>query len=90
MPNRRRRIRAAESGVRSLLTAELEARGFVTRFVSGRQTGGHLIARPRGRKRQARQQLVVGHYDTVWPVGTLKTMPLSIDGRQVRGRARST
>jgi glutamate carboxypeptidase len=75
----------SQSGVRSLLAAELEARGFATRFVAGRRTGGHLIARPRGRKRQARQQLVIGHYDTVWPVGTLRTMPFEYDGRHVRG-----
>ena len=60
----------SQSGVRSLLAAQLEARGFSTRFVAGQATGGHLIARPRGRRRRARQQLVIGHYDTVWPVGT--------------------
>jgi glutamate carboxypeptidase len=75
----------SQSGVRSLLAAELGARGFATRFVAGRRTGGHLIARPRGRRRQARQQLVIGHYDTVWPVGTLRTMPFEYDGRHVRG-----
>jgi len=75
----------SQSGVRSLLAAELEERGFATRFIAGRRTGGHLIARPRGRKRQARQQLVIGHHDTVWPVGTLQTMPFTYDGRHVRG-----
>ena len=75
----------SQSGVRSLLAAELEARGFATRFVAGRRTGGHLIARPRGRRRKARNQLVIGHYDTVWPVGTLRTMPFEYDGRHVRG-----
>ncbi|MCH9730691.1 MAG: M20 family metallopeptidase [Actinomycetia bacterium] len=75
----------SQSRVRSLLATELEERGFATRFVAGRQTGGHLIARPRRRKRQAPQQLVIGHYDTVWPVGTLQTMPFEYDGRYVRG-----
>jgi glutamate carboxypeptidase len=75
----------SQSGVRSLLATELEARGFATRFVAGKHTGGHLIARPRHRRRQAPQQLVIGHYDTVWPVGTLRTMPFEYDGRQVRG-----
>ncbi len=75
----------SQSGVRSLLAAELEERGFATRFVAGRRTGGHLIARPRRRRRRAPQQLVIGHYDTVWPVGTLRTMPFTCDGRHVRG-----
>ena len=30
-------------------------------------------------------QLLVGHYDTVWPVGTLRDRPFSIDGNIVRG-----
>ena len=76
---------ASHSGVRSLLAAELEARGFSTRFVAGQRTGGHLIAHPHSRRPQASQQLVIGHYDTVWPVGTLRTMPFEYDGRRVRG-----
>ena len=76
---------ASHSGVRSLLAAELEARGFSTRFIAGQRTGGHLIARPRRRRRQAPQQLVIGHYDTVWPVGTLRTMPFEYDGGRVSG-----
>jgi glutamate carboxypeptidase len=76
---------ASHSGVRALLAAELEARGFSARFVAGQRTGGHLIARPHRRRRQAPQQLVIGHYDTVWPVGTLRTMPFEYDGRRVSG-----
>jgi glutamate carboxypeptidase len=76
---------ASHSSVRSLLAAELEARGFSTRFVAGQRTGGHLIARPHRRRRQVTQQLVIGHYDTVWPVGTLRTMPFEYDGRRVSG-----
>jgi glutamate carboxypeptidase len=30
-------------------------------------------------------QLVVGHYDTVWPAGTLATMPFAIEGDRARG-----
>jgi glutamate carboxypeptidase len=30
-------------------------------------------------------QLVVGHYDTVWPAGTLATMPFGIEGDRARG-----
>jgi glutamate carboxypeptidase len=76
---------ASHSGVRALLAVELEARGFSTRFVAGQRTGGHLIARPHRRRRQAPQQLVIGHYDTVWPVGTLRTMPFEYDGSRVSG-----
>ena len=84
MPNRRRRT---GEPVRRPIAACGGARGarLRDRFVAGRRTGGHLVARPRGRRRQAGQQLVIGHYDTVWPVGTLRTMPFEYDGRHVRG-----
>jgi glutamate carboxypeptidase len=75
----------SQSRARSLLATELEARNFSTQFVAGQRTGGHLIAQPRSRTPRGPQQLVIGHYDTVWPVGTLQTMPFEYDGRHVRG-----
>ncbi len=44
---------------------------------------GHLLAEfPSPRRKQAGQILVLGHLDTVWPTGTLKTMPFrEKDGR---------
>jgi glutamate carboxypeptidase len=42
--------------------------------------GAHLYARPAAGRRGARFQLVVGHMDTVWPVGTLERMPVRRDG----------
>jgi glutamate carboxypeptidase len=49
-----------------------------------RQVGDLLEARfgPRTKKNSAKPILVLGHLDTVWPIGTLKTMPLrEADGR---------
>ena len=74
----------SQSGVRSPLAAELGARGFATRFVAGRRTGGHLAARPRGRRRQAGQQLVIGHYDTA-----VAGRDLADDALRVRRAARA-
>ncbi|MBT8136313.1 MAG: M20 family metallopeptidase [Gammaproteobacteria bacterium] len=45
----------------------------------------HLYARPRTRQRERPVQLLIGHYDTVWPLGTLHEMPFSVDGSIVRG-----
>jgi len=45
----------------------------------------HLYARPNARQKGAPIQLVVGHYDTVWPVGTLAERPFTVDGNIVRG-----
>lgn len=47
--------------------------------------GGHLYARPERRVRGRPAQLLLGHYDTVWPVGTLTQMPFEVDGDVVRG-----
>ena len=48
----------------------------VVRAVAGAGTGDHLYARPRERRRDAPRQLLIGHMDTVWPVGTIAEMPL--------------
>jgi len=53
--------------------------------IPGRNTGGHLFARPRRRARRTPLQLLLGHADTVWPVGTLKDMPLAIGEGTMRG-----
>jgi glutamate carboxypeptidase len=45
----------------------------------------HIYARPKNRDRHASTQLIVGHYDTVWPVGTLAKRPFSVDGNIIRG-----
>jgi glutamate carboxypeptidase len=46
--------------------------------------GGHLLCEfsLERRKRNGGQILILGHYDTVWPMGTLKSMPWDMrDGR---------
>ena len=48
----------------------------------GQGVGDHLYARPERRVKGAPRQLLVGHMDTVWPVGTLAEMPVERrDGR---------
>ncbi len=45
----------------------------------------HVYARPAQRARPTMTQLVIGHYDTVWPVGTVADRPFTIDGNVIRG-----
>ena len=53
---------------------------------AGRENGPvHVYARPSARRRHAPVQLLIGHYDTVWPVGTLAERPFRVDGDVVRG-----
>jgi glutamate carboxypeptidase len=71
--------------VQKSLSDALERRGFAVRRIPGHRTGGHLYARPRRRERGRPGQLLIGHCDTVWPVGTLEGMPVRVDDGHVRG-----
>ncbi len=50
--------------------------GFRTERLPGRERGDTLLARRPGAS--ARRQLVLGHLDTVWPLGTLERMPVEV------------
>ena len=64
------------------LAAELSRSGYRVRRLAGKESGGQIWAVPEGRRRGRPAQLLLGHCDTVWPLGTLKTMPVEIqDGR---------
>jgi glutamate carboxypeptidase len=64
----------------AILACELEACGYEPQPIAGRRVGDHLYARPASRRRGAAYQLLVGHMDTVWPLGTLAEMPVRRDG----------
>ena len=51
----------------------------------GETSGGQLYASPRRRKKNGPAQLLLGHCDTVWPVGKLQDMPVEIEGNVLRG-----
>lgn len=73
---------ASQAPVFARLAAELEASGLRTRRLPGSRSGGQLWAVRQGRRRGAPAQLLLGHCDTVWPTGTLASMPVEIqDGR---------
>jgi glutamate carboxypeptidase len=46
--------------------------------------GDHIRARVAG-TRGTKPVLVLGHFDTVWPVGTLDRMPIARDGNRLQG-----
>jgi len=75
----------AQQAVREIIAGELEARDYRVIRVPGKTSGGMLHARPVKRRSGAPAQMILGHYDTVWPVGTLADMPFERDGDTVRG-----
>jgi glutamate carboxypeptidase len=69
----------------TILAAELARAGYAVRRVKSMHVGDHLYARPARRARGAPFQLIVGHMDTVWPIGTLAQMPLRRHGDRLYG-----
>lgn len=67
------------------LAERLGEAGFRCRHVPGREYGGVLLAVPEVRERGRPFQLLLGHADTVWPVGTLDEMPVAVADGEVRG-----
>jgi glutamate carboxypeptidase len=67
------------------LSEELGQTGLSVRRVSGRISAGMIVARPTSRVRRKPVQLLVGHCDTVWPVGTTELMPVQVVEGQIRG-----
>ena len=45
----------------------------------------HVFARPAERRRDRGNQLLVGHFDTVWPIGTIEKRPFTVNGNTLRG-----
>jgi len=76
---------AAQDEVLSLFADALQAVDYKVRRWHGRTTGGLLYAVPMSRPRGQPVQLLLGHCDTVWPVGTLEGMPLSREGDALHG-----
>ena len=64
--------------VADVCARELEALAARTRFLEG----DHLVAELEG---EGQPLLLVGHTDTVWPEGTLATMPFRVDGDRAYG-----
>ncbi len=73
----------AQRYIHSELGRELKKLGFEI-ALDGRTAdcGGHMLAVPFNATLKRPYQLLVGHSDTVWPVGTLSTMPITLrDGK---------
>jgi glutamate carboxypeptidase len=68
-----------------LLGRELEELDFRVRRVQGARTAGVLYARPEKRRRGAPFQLLVGHIDTVWPLGSVDELGVAAENGIVRG-----
>lgn len=72
-------------GVRDVLEAQLRQAGMRPEHVPGEDFGDHLMARPEHPRADSPTQLLLGHLDTVWPLGTLAAMPVERTGDVLAG-----
>jgi glutamate carboxypeptidase len=70
--------------VQDVLTSALHDVGYRVRRLPGERSGGLLLARPSSPP-SGPFQLLLGHCDTVWPLGTLNTMPVVEENGRIRG-----
>jgi glutamate carboxypeptidase len=72
---------AAATGLK-FVGDHLDVLGYQVTYRRSERTGGWLVASPPTLTDSDDVQLLVGHVDTVWPIGTLESMPLTVvDGR---------
>ncbi len=76
---------SSQKEVFDILAEPLREMNYETVHLSGHTSGGQFYARPKDREKAVPYQLLLGHADTVWPLGTLNSMPFEIDGNTVRG-----
>ena len=78
-------VPGAQHEIREIIAEQFERLGYSVKRLPGRTSGGMLHARPKDRAQARPAQMLLGHYDTVWPLGTLEEMPFEHDGDVVRG-----
>ena len=66
----------AQAPVFALIMEALEPLGYRFLRLPGKTSGGQLFARPSAAASGKPAQLMLGHVDTVWPLGTLEEMPV--------------
>ena len=76
---------AALSQLLAILATELRSAGMSVRRLPGRASGGLLYGRQLVSPARSPFQLLIGHCDTVWPPGTLGTMPLRTESGNLYG-----
>jgi glutamate carboxypeptidase len=71
--------------VRRILASALMDTGYVAREPGAVRGVRHVFARPAVRHRDRGVQLLLGHFDTVWPIGTIGERPFAMNGKAIRG-----
>jgi glutamate carboxypeptidase len=76
---------AAHDRVRRILKVALADVGYRVMEAGIPDGPRHIYARPSHRTRNRGVQLLIGHFDTVWPVGTVSNRPFAVNGNVAHG-----
>jgi glutamate carboxypeptidase len=76
--------KAALDGLALKIAGRFETLGGMAVLVPNAIGGEHVLARF-GQENGLKPAVVIGHYDTVWPIGTLATMPFRVEGNRAYG-----
>ncbi|MFO7848220.1 MAG: M20 family metallopeptidase [Balneolaceae bacterium] len=68
-----------------IISRNFQALDFNVEHREGQKTAGQLLCRSKDFNPEAPAQLIVGHIDTVWNIGTLIEMPFLADNNEVSG-----
>lgn len=74
----------SQKKIHTILQETLLALEFQVELIPGQRTGGHLLAKHLDRG-EIGEQLLIGHCDTVWPIGTLEKMPFTEHDGIIKG-----
>jgi glutamate carboxypeptidase len=74
----------SQAEILGILSDSLRTLDYDVEMVPGEKTGGHLVARTASAKAN-RSQLILGHCDTVWPLGTVMKMPFVYRDGKAKG-----
>lgn len=74
-----------QSPILNFIGKRLRELGFYVLIMPGKKSGGYLFARPLIRNKNKPLQLMIGHCDTVWELGTIEKMPIRSEGNTMYG-----
>lgn len=74
----------SQKNIQAILRESLTSLDFEVDLIQGDRTGGHILAKQLGRN-ELGEQLLIGHCDTVWPIGTLEKMPFTKEDGVITG-----
>lgn len=77
--------KSSQVPAQEIICGALSERGYAVRKIPGKTSGGQLLAAPKNRLSGQPIQLLLGHSDTVWPLGMMDEMPVQQSDGKLRG-----